>query len=56
MMVSQSILHSDAGDGIFRLLSVNAMLADAPDPKVASASAGIVLAVYNRQYVLLLLC
>ena len=44
---------SNAGYGIFRLLGVNTMPADALAPEVASASAGMVLAVYDRQHVLL---
>ena len=44
---------SDAGDGIFRLWGVNTMSADALAPKVARASAGIVLPVLDRQHVLL---
>ena len=42
---------SDAGDGIIRILRVNTMPADAP--KVARASAGMALAVWDRHNVLL---
>ena len=44
----------DASDGIFWLWGVNAMPADSLAPKVARASAGMVLTVQDRQYVLLL--
>ena len=47
------INSSDAGDGIFRFWGVSTMPADALAPKVASASAGMLLAVYDRQHVCL---
>ena len=43
----------DSGDGIVWISGINTMFADALGPKVASASAGMVLAVQGRQHVLL---
>ena len=45
---------SDAGDGIFRLLEINTMPTDALTSEVTSASPGMLLTVWDRQYVLLL--
>ena len=44
---------SDAEDGIIPAFGVNTMPANALAPKVASASAGMVLAGQDRQHVLL---
>ena len=46
-------LNIDAEGIIFWLLGVNTMPADALTPKVASTSAGMELAVKDRQHVLL---
>ena len=54
--ISHRILinSSDAGDGICWLEGINTMAADALAPKVATPSAAVVMAVQNRQHVLLL--
>ena len=54
LCMSQSVDSSDAGDGIFQLNGVNTIPADALAPKVIRASAGMVLAVQDRQHILLL--
>ena len=47
------INSSDAGNRIFQLWDVNTTSADALAPKVAYASVGMVLAVQDRQHILL---
>ena len=52
-MPLDSINSFDARDGLFRLCGVNTLPAYALVPDVSSASAGMVLAVLDRQHVLL---